>query len=206
MYPEFPTELEKDNTAKSPSAIIIGMETLLRTKSEAVKDYAEGKLVAEELIKEVEKIGGHTKALGLSAPQIGVFKRVFIAWGNINGQSATPGWNIFVNPTLDEFASDKRMFYEEGCLSFPYAHVRTNRNEEVIISRLEEDGKRRRYVLHGEEAIVFQHEFDHLDGILMFDRVANSVPQSANVGKNKIGRNDICPCGSGKKYKKCCGK
>ena len=201
MYPSLPPEVETFNYVnvnKKPSVIVTDAK-LLRTKSEAVKDYAEGKWVGEELIKVVEQIGGHTKALGLSAPQIGIFKRVFIAWGNVNGESGVQGWNVFVNPAIEEFASDKHMFYEEGCLSFPYAHVRTNRNEEIISSRLEEDGKRHRWVNHGEEAIVFQHELDHLDGILMFDRVANSVPQEANVGKNKIGRNDICPCGRDRK-------
>jgi peptide deformylase len=184
---------------------ILTDEKLLRTPSEAVKDYAEGKWIGEELIKEVMKIGGSTKALGLSAPQIGIFKRVFITWGS-TGESRTEGWNVYINPTFEEPCSDERMFYEEGCLSFPYASVRTNRNSQILVSTVEEDGERHKYVLYGDDAIVFQHELDHLDGILMFDRVAKSVPQSANTGKNKIERNEPCPCGSGKKYKKCCGR
>lgn len=184
--------------------IIVNDEKLLRQKSEEVKDYAEGKEIADKLIEEVEKIGGHKKALGLSAPQIGIFKRVFIAWGN-TGVSGKVGWNIYINPVLEDTVSALRMFYEEGCLSFPYATVRTHRNSELVVSNLEEDETRHRYALTGLESIVFQHELDHLDGILMFDRIAKSVPASANGGSDKIGRNDPCPCGSGKKYKKCCG-
>ena len=184
--------------------MIIKDEKLLRTPSEAVVDYAEGERIGEELIKEIMKIGGHAKALGLAAPQIGIFKRVFVAWGS-TGESRSMGWNVYINPTLEEVVSDKRMFYKEGCLSFPHATVRTNRNSEILVSTVEEDNERHRFVIYGDDAIVFQHELDHLDGILMFDRVAKSVPSESNVGKDKIGRNDPCPCSSGRKYKKCCG-
>ena len=47
------------------------------------------------------------------------------------------------------------------------------------------------------DAIVLQHEIDHLDGILISDREYHAV---------KVGRNDLCPCGSGKKYKACHGR
>ena len=185
--------------------MILRDEKLLRKLSEGVSTFEEGKWIGEELIKEVQRIGGFAKALGLSAPQFGIFKRVFVAWGS-TGKSHTEGWNVYINPVLEEISSDKCLFFEEGCLSFPGSSVRTNRNSEILISCIEEDGERHKYVLEGRDAIVFQHELDHLDGILMFDRVAKSVPQTANIGKNKIGRNDLCPCGSGKKYKKCCGR
>jgi len=185
--------------------MILKDEKLLRQLSEAVTTFDEGLEIANELIKELLLIGGHTKALGLSAPQIGTFKRVFIAWGS-TGITHEEGWNVYINPVLEENASDARMFYEEGCLSFPGSTVRTNRNSEIIVSTLESDGERHRYVLYGEDAIIFQHERDHCNGLLMFDRVAKSVPQEANTGKDKIGRNDPCPCGSNLKYKRCCGK
>lgn len=185
--------------------MILTDEKLLRQKSDAVETYAEGLEIANKLLSEVLKIGGSEHALGLSAPQIGIFKRVFITWGS-TGETHTEGWNFYINPEVEEIVTDNRMFYEEGCLSFPYAKVRTNRNDELLISNLEEDGERHRYVVHGLDAVVFQHENDHLDGVLMFDRVAKSFPQSANVGKDKIERNEKCPCGSGKKYKKCCGR
>jgi uncharacterized protein YecA (UPF0149 family) len=47
----------------------------------------------------------------------------------------------------------------------------------------------------GKEAQIIQHEIDHMDGILIIDKEYKS---------NNVGRNDPCPCGSGKKYKKCC--
>jgi len=53
------------------------------------------------------------------------------------------------------------------------------------------------------EAICVQHEIDHLNGITIHDRENKSKPI---ISEKKIGRNDPCPCGSGKKYKKCCLK
>ncbi len=185
--------------------MIVKDEKLLRQQSDAVESYEEGMKIADQLLKEVQLVGGHVKALGLAAPQIGIFKRVFITWGS-TGESKTEGWNVYINPVLEELCGDEKMFYQEGCLSFPYATVRTRRHKQIIVSNVEEDGKRHRYCLYEQESIVFQHELDHLDGVLMFDRVANSVPADANSGKDKIGRNEQCPCGSGKKYKKCCGR
>jgi len=48
----------------------------------------------------------------------------------------------------------------------------------------------------GLEAVMVQHEIDHMNGMLCFDR--------GHKNKDKVGRNSLCPCGSGEKYKKCC--
>ena len=57
------------------------------------------------------------------------------------------------------------------------------------------------WVFQNFNAQVVQHEMDHLDGKLMIDRIFKAIP----IVTKKIGRNDKCPCGSGKKFKKCCG-
>ena len=50
------------------------------------------------------------------------------------------------------------------------------------------------------ESVCVQHEIDHLNGVVCMDRKVNTTI----VKDKKIGRNEPCPCGSGKKYKKCC--
>lgn len=184
--------------------MIIRDEKKLKMKSVGCIDYASGKVIADQLLAEIEKVGGSKKALGLSAPQIDIRQRVFVAYGSTGG-AGVKGWNIYVNPSIVE-SSEARMFYKEGCLSFPGIDVLTNRPKEITVSYLGEDGETHQSVLTDEDAIVFQHEEDHLSGILMFDRISKSVPQEANIGKDKIGRNEKCPCGSGIKYKRCCGK
>jgi len=108
-----------------------------------------------------------------------------------------------INPVIDD-CYKLIINPNEGCLSFPGIRVNTNRYYQVRVSWLDFDTERiTQAVFYADspnrnENIVVQHEVDHLNGILIEDRRC-VVPQ-------KVGRNDICPCGSGKKYKKCCLK
>ena len=64
----------------------------------------------------------------------------------------------------------------------------------------EEQGKKEDAELRLLEAVCVQHEIDHLNGVVCMDRKVNTTI----VADKKIGRNEPCPCESGKKYKKCC--
>jgi peptide deformylase len=178
--------------------MIVRDEKFLTQVSAPVSSLEEGIEIAEKLLAEVKL---HKDAIGLSAIQIGIPKRVFVQFMKPVGLNEPLEWKVWINPEIEKF-SEERMFYTEGCLSFPGISVRTNRPKQITVT----DIRRERFVLYETDAIVFQHEFDHVDGILFFERRAKSVPQSDNVGKEKVGRNDLCPCGSGKKYKRCCGK
>ena len=89
--------------------------------------------------------------------------------------------------------------YGEGCLSIPGKHFNTIRYSNITI----EDDMIGRVALDessdGLLTIILQHEVDHFEGKTLLDR--RQVPI---VNTSKVGRNDPCPCGSGKKYKKCC--
>ena len=177
--------------------MIIQNEKKLRQISLPCNTFEEGLEIGKQLVEEVVK---HS-AFGLSAIQIGIPKRVFIM--RVPGD-VEKKWDIFINPTFTSEHPEK-MFYEEGCLSFPGIKVITHRSANIIVTNTTENGTES-LALSDLDAIVFQHELDHLNGKLMFDRRAKSVPPLHNTGKDKIGRNDVCPCGSGKKYKKCCGR
>lgn len=177
--------------------MIVQNENKLRQISLPCDSIEEGLEIAKKLKAEVVK---HS-AFGLSAIQIGIPKRVFIMRTKKESE-----WGVIINPNIIKEEED-RMFYEEGCLSFPGISVVTHRPSNIVVTYLANGVEQMTTVaLSDLDAIVFQHEFDHLNGKLMFDRRAKSVPQSHNIGKDKIGRNDECPCGSKKKYKKCCGK
>jgi peptide deformylase len=143
---------------------------------------------ALDIIKKLEFALQHseTEGVGLAAPQIGINKRVAIVrFGHERID--------LVNPKIME-KEGGFVNFEEGCLSIPGKRVNTQRYKEIFVKDdLHPDG----FAAVGNVAVVIQHEVDHLDGILIIDRV---------VGKNKIGRNDKCPCGSGKKYKRCHGR
>ena len=165
------------------SAVIITDVDKLRSANE--------KAEPEEFYDIVRKLeyaleSSMTPGVGLAAPQIGINKRVAIV------RTEEKSLNLF-NPVIVE--KDKGFVnFEEGCLSIPETVINTKRYKEIFVK---DDSYPDGFVATGTLAIVIQHECDHLNGILITDRA---------VGKKKVGRNDPCPCGSGTKYKKCCGR
>lgn len=133
------------------------------------------------------------KCLGLAAPQVGINKRVFVV--NIAGY-----FRIFVNPSILE-QSEEQIEWTEQCISLPGKEVKTFRsgwvkvtadNNKVIMSlglapeNMESSRSANEMLL---EAIAFQHEFDHLNGILMTDRDASFTQRNIKpvVKENEIG-------------------
>lgn len=125
------------------------------------------------------------KGYGLAAIQIGVPVRY--AWAQVGRNEIE-----LLNPRIVR-QEGPAMMEGEGCLSFPNRRGNTIRFREV---EFESDGVL--YSASGMEAVVIQHEIDHMNGVLYIDRLQNPYP--------KLGRNERCPCGSGKKYKICCLK
>ena len=116
--------------------------------------------------------------LGLAAPQIGVQKQIFVYDVDDDPQ-------IILNPTIVE--SSGEWVYDEGCLSIPGLYVEMLRPKKVLVSG---------YTLEGEEvkieadellARLFQHEIDHLQGVLMFDRMLPDQRELAIVEYAKVG-------------------
>lgn len=139
---------------------------------------------------ESSKISG----VGLSAIQIGVPIQAAI----IRADEYTLS---FMNPEVHG-VKEPMLFKGEGCLSVPNHYVTTRRYKYIEVSFTLPDGTRERRTLGNLPAIVFQHELDHMAGKLFLCHEHKCEPIRADL---KIGRNEICPCGSGKKFKKCCG-
>jgi peptide deformylase len=107
---------------------------------------------------------------GISAIQIGVPARLFVI--NI---TRVPGSElVLINPVY-ESVSGRMITRSEGCMSLPdYKGLLARRNK-VVIRGLDLDGREARYATHGYEANVIQHEMDHLDGILYWDRMPSGT-------------------------------
>lgn len=144
------------------------------------------------------------KGLGLSGIQIGYPYRICMI-KLVSQKHFLP----MINPTIYN-AYEVKNFPGEGCLSFPGQTVTTKRYNYVHCEYTDLRGKRVKAVFNGLEAVILQHEIDHMDGIVFTDRRADlvSVPElSAEFPiQRKVSRNSACPCGSGKKYKRCCLK
>ena len=178
------------------------------------------KKLKEVSVKEGERIGAELlnilaerkDGIGLAANQVGIDAAVAV----VNVREPI----VLINPKI--IKQDTEISFYEGCLSFPGKGVHTKRYETVQIKSAqvsgswvfsgcdtgenakgswESDDQKDDRAIRTLEAVCVQHEIDHLNGYVCMDRkidttVRRSVP--------KVGRNEPCVCGSGKKYKKCC--
>jgi peptide deformylase len=113
------------------------------------------------------------KGVGLAAPQVFVSRRVFLAAVVDPDESKDLEVEVFINPTLS-FPDERVVDDWEGCLSFRELTVKVPRRESVIVDYLDRHGSKNRLELTGYPARVVQHEYDHLDGVLIIDRAAST--------------------------------
>lgn len=104
------------------------------------------------------------KAIGLAATQIGEPHRIFVV--DIDDGA---GLRVCINPLL--LAGGETQFYEEGCLSFPDVMEKVPSYASVHLHALDREGAGRTIEAEGLLAVALQHELDHLDGVLMIDRM-----------------------------------
>ena len=109
--------------------------------------------------------------VGLAAPQVGVVERIFV-WEVEEEHGA------LINPEIVK-RSRKKFTEEEGCLSIPGLVYPVERNYEVVVRALDENGNE--IEIAGEDLLarVFQHEIDHLDGVLFIDRLSDGDRKEA---------------------------
>ncbi len=124
---------------------------------------------ARKLAKEMLLVMYASKGVGLAAPQVGVNKRLMVF--NVEGDSKA--WvheTVLVNPRI--IATSKASDVEpEACLSFPGMSGAVRRREWVKVEAYKLNGKKFKVKYEGWKARVFQHEYDHLDGVLYIDRL-----------------------------------
>ena len=106
--------------------------------------------------------------VGLAAPQIGVSLRLFVI--DIAGEDEPRDLKVFINPTFT--AKQGEIAWEEGCLSFPGIHEEIERAEKVTVRAQDVHGNFFEVTADGLLAVALQHEYDHLEGTLMVDRVS----------------------------------
>ena len=170
----------------------------------------EGMKIATELF---EILNQRKDGIGLAANQVGIDAQVAV----VNVREPL----VLINP--EYISQEVEIPYYEGCLSFKGKGVNTKRFRDVIIKTEQSEShwyfsgvehiiegkgsweeqvesKKQDTELRLLESICVQHEIDHLNGVTINDRKFITTI----VNNNKVGRNDPCHCGSGKKHKKCC--
>ena len=114
----------------------------------------------------------HPRCVGLAAPQVGSRLRVAVMDASVHPKGkGGRGLVILVNPRIDR--AEGAVIQREGCLSVPDLTANVQRAVRVHLTAQDRSGAGFECWLDGFEAIVAQHEVDHLDGKLFLDRVAN---------------------------------
>ena len=125
---------------------------------------------AQDLLDTMD--AGPPRTVGIAAPQIGVLSRLTIVDTSRNPKHAGGhGLLVLVNPRI--IAHEGEQFFREGCLSLPDYTANIRRFQSVTVEALGLDGGVISVSAEGFEAVVLQHEIDHLDGVLFLDRVSN---------------------------------
>ena len=103
--------------------------------------------------------------IGLAAPQVGESRRIFV----MDLQREDSERIVCINPVIEE--RNGLILAEEGCLSLPNVYVELERAEDLLLSYVDLDGEEQTLEAEGLMSRAIQHELDHLNGILLFERV-----------------------------------
>ncbi|MDO8618875.1 MAG: peptide deformylase [Candidatus Daviesbacteria bacterium] len=144
--------------------VVNAPDARLRIKTKPVKKIGPA---LSSLTKEMIKLTLSFKdpeGVGLAATQIGLNERFFV------GKVGEKDFKVFINPKIIQFSKRVKKYFE-GCLSIPDYYGEINRSTTIKVSYQDLKGVLHKETLKAMGAWIFQHEVDHLDGILFPDRV-----------------------------------
>ena len=149
------------------------------------KDFGTPKL--KKVLSDMKKaLASQEDGVAIAAPQIGVPLRIFVVSGRViaytKGEDTTDQSDalirakypdmVFINPVITKSSKEKKNM-EEGCLSIRYLYGKVKRSNKVSLSAFSENGEKISRGASGLMAQIFQHETDHLDGILFTDKATD---------------------------------
>jgi peptide deformylase len=144
--------------------IVTYPDARLREKAISVTEFD---ATLQQLIEDMAETMYAAPGIGLAANQVGVLKRIFII--DIAGEGEPSDLKVFINPELT--LTEGLQSYEEGCLSFPGASEEIKRAAKVVIKAHNAKGELFELEAEGLLAVAIQHENDHINGVLMIDKV-----------------------------------
>jgi peptide deformylase len=150
----------------------------------------------ETLRSEIERMGAlmsDALGVGLAATQVGILNRVLV----YRAYADDPIMAL-VNPVI-EWRSDELQSAEEGCLSIPGVHVEVERPASVRVRARDASGREVLVEAEGLQARVIQHEVDHLDGILILDRISREARREAMRSLREAREGVVAPAPRGER-------
>ncbi|MEW5805715.1 MAG: peptide deformylase [Patescibacteria group bacterium] len=143
---------------------------ILRTPAKPVE-----KITPEirQLVRQMKKTMKESRGIGLAAPQVGVNLQIFVAQTYYQDEGYQGKLYAIINPKIVSLSKQTDKM-EEGCLSLPKIYGEVERPKKITIEGLDEMGKKIKIKASGLLAKIFQHEIDHLNGILFVDKSPNA--------------------------------
>lgn len=148
--------------------IVTYPDPLLQKKSAPVEEVTDK---TRQLVSDMFETMYAAQGVGLAAPQVGILERILVIdiSKTENGETE-PDPIALINPKIE--SQEGKIVWEEGCLSVPNLIVPVERSAKVVVSALNPDGCEIKIVGEQLLAVAIQHEMDHLDGILLVDRLS----------------------------------
>jgi peptide deformylase len=141
----------------------------LRVISRAVAREEFGSVYLGDVILAMKKaLSSESDGVAIAAPQIAVNLRMFVVAPGAYNEDAKNKPLVFINPKIIK-RSKKTAVMQEGCLSVRWIYGKTKRSVAATVEAYDEEGKKFTFGGNGLLAHIFQHEIDHLDGVLFID-------------------------------------
>jgi peptide deformylase len=158
-----------------PKILQVG-ENVLRENSQKIPLIeivsSETKKILAQMKESLDK---EEDGVAIAAPQIGYTKRIFVVSEKvfrINEREVAKDKSqdlVYINPKITSLSREKELM-NEGCLSVRWKYGKVKRSKKVSVEAYDENGKKFKRGASGLLAQIFQHEIDHLDGILFVDK------------------------------------
>ncbi|HSJ52863.1 MAG TPA: peptide deformylase [Anaerolineae bacterium] len=161
---------------------------ILRTRARKVQSVTPRlAALAEQMLETMREANG----VGLAAPQVGVSLRMFVAELPEDEETGEPRETyILFNPEVVKGRGEQIGY--EGCLSIPGTIGEVARQDEVTVQGVDERGRGVRYKVQGYLARVFQHEIDHLDGVLYIDKLTDPATyRPVDIGQEELAESEM---------------
>jgi peptide deformylase len=153
---------------KAPALLPVRIygDKVLRQRAEEITDFDDG---LRDFVQDLVHTMYERDGVGLAAPQVGVSKRVFVMDPHWNEDPGEREPLVVINPVLEEPSGSS--VNEEGCISVPGVYADVTRPSRIRLRFRSLDNEEQALELDGYAAIVAQHEFDHLNGVLFTDHL-----------------------------------
>jgi peptide deformylase len=130
----------------------------------------------QQLVSDMAETMYAAPGVGLAATQIGVAYQLFVV--DVAAEEEPSDLRVFINPEILELRD--RVAWSEGCLSFPGVSEEIERAATVRVRAQDQDGKWFELEAEGLLAVAIQHEYDHLQGVLMIDHLGTLKKRLVN--------------------------